>query len=575
MVTPSKLPDGYVVDIEGDFSYLFIGLRSDTGRAVGNVHATRGSGGIWRVKDSDADRGYGPLLYDVAMEMVNELDDKGLARDTDTTSGAAERVWEHYARRPDVERFPLDDVDRYGPDSALSFYYKKRGIPFLRELSKRGMLVSEDIDLSVDTTPPREASSRSKVAVRMGEILQSTGPGIISKGGGVQLTPKRFSMKKGFWVFTATGSKGEEYTVRLKAVRKGRTLDVKKLDLQVSCTCPYWQWQGPEHWGKSQGYLYGKPHGSASKPDLKDPTGDHWICKHVAAALKQAWTYSLEPLPRGKKGSFEIAGPLPSPERVASRFAGIKDLRPNERITVYHGTSLKDTPTLINGFDANKVVYRHYGGPRHAGLFVAPDANTAERFAHYGQVILEIEVKAKNLHGTDYSGNIGTEYEEETWRDKFPDSFRPYLSQTLTQSSEPQALLRGLVRPSQIKSVRYKPYKEQPKWYTRKQFLDLGLKYEQPYQQPVEIKDVGWDLSYPNYSLDEFIQAYASTLGMSEKRVREHLKDWMWERRTEDAVRENLENAGFGPTATRGFVKRMERAWGPAGSKNPHLRDAG
>ena len=175
---------------------------------------------------------------------------------------------------------------------------------------------------SASRVAARHRQARSKVAVRMSEILGGTSPKILGKAGTVELRPKMSRPKQGLWTFVASGSKGEEYTVRLKALRKGRTLDVQKLDLQVSCSCPFWQWQGPEHWGKTQGYLYGKPRGTAARPGVKDPSGANWVCKHVAAALELAKKYDLEPLPKGKRGSLEITvSPLPSPERVASRFA--------------------------------------------------------------------------------------------------------------------------------------------------------------------------------------------------------------------------------------------------------------
>jgi hypothetical protein len=88
-----------------------------------------------------------------------------------------------------------------------------------------------------------------------------------------------------------------------------------------------------------------------------------------------------------------LCGPVP---RVVAA-ADLKALKPNDWLTVYHGTSLSTVPQLINGFDATKVKYRNYGGPRHKGLFVAPDFKTARSFASYGPTVLEMVVRAKNL----------------------------------------------------------------------------------------------------------------------------------------------------------------------------------
>lgn len=54
----------------------------------------------------------------------------------------------------------------------------------------------------------------------------------------------------------------------------------------VSCDCMFWQWQGPEHWAKVEGYLLGEPKGTASKPVIKDPNGSRRACKHVAAVFR-------------------------------------------------------------------------------------------------------------------------------------------------------------------------------------------------------------------------------------------------------------------------------------------------
>ena len=171
-------------------------------------------------------------------------------------------------------------------------------------------------------------TGRARTAATLDEILSNKGPSVMSKAPGVQVSSLRFSPDSGLWVFKATGSKGEVYKIRIKGFRKGNTLALSKLQVKVSCTCPFWQWQGPEHWGKANKYLYGKPRGTAANPEAKDPKGQHWCCKHVAAALEKARGYSLSKKPRGKRGSadgWDFSGlpvPMPSPERVAQRHLG-------------------------------------------------------------------------------------------------------------------------------------------------------------------------------------------------------------------------------------------------------------
>ena len=60
------------------------------------------------VDHSEAKRGWGPLLYDVAMEWASQ-NGGGLTSDRGSVSQKAYRVWKHYLNsRPDVESAQLD-----------------------------------------------------------------------------------------------------------------------------------------------------------------------------------------------------------------------------------------------------------------------------------------------------------------------------------------------------------------------------------------------------------------------------------------------------------------------------------
>lgn len=162
-------------------------------------------------------------------------------------------------------------------------------------------------------------------------------------------------------------------------------------------------------------------------------------------------------------------------ERLSSNQVSLLSaLKPNTKVRVFHGTSKVYLPMMINGFDAaTQEMVRHYGSSRHKGLFVSVDLDVAERFSNYGELILDLEVKAKNLHATDYSGNIWSKKEDTQWKDKYPNSFRPGLSYLLTEPSvESQALLVGMVGPRQIKRICWKDnIKGKGKWYTRAELL--------------------------------------------------------------------------------------------------------
>jgi len=241
-------------------------------------------------------------------------------------------------------------------------------------------------------------------------------------------------------------------------------------------------------------------------------------------------------------------------------------LQPDNKVIVYHGTSLSRVSEFINGFDATRVVYRHYGGPKHAGVFVTPDVDVAARFADYGKIVLELRVRAKNLHGVDYSGNIGRKQDMQAWvkdglKKTYPRSFRPHLSDTMSQSVEPQGLLLGLVRPSQILRVRYKKHGQEPVWYSRQEFLALGLTTTgtQPYGQAKPVRDVAWDLSSPRYSFDEYLALVAGLLDVSEERARASVQRMLAYGR-EEQLRDMLNNYHMGPKAIDAFVRKAKRA---------------
>jgi len=244
--------------------------------------------------------------------------------------------------------------------------------------------------------------------------------------------------------------------------------------------------------------------------------------------------------------------------------ADFANLRPDDRLTLYHGTSLSESYHLLNGFDATTVKSRQYGGPKHRGLFVTPDIETARRFASYGPVILELVVRAKNLHGTDFSGVTGRENPraQQVWKAWFPNSFRPYLSETLSQRSEPQALLIGLVSPSQITRVWMGESEKgisEGRWYTREAFLNLGLQLtparQLPYGPKRDLRDLGIDTISTRLSYDQLLDAVAVLLGGYD---REDLKKTLarYAKRDEASLADLLVQVGFGDTAAKSYARR-------------------
>ena len=134
----------------------------------------------------------------------------------------------------------------------------------------------------------RTATNRQIVAAKMSEIIGGCSQKIHERATGLQVSRARIDPRNAVWLFDVQSATdpSKEYRVRLKALRKGNLRTLSKADVLVSCNCNFWQWQGPEHWAKAGGYLYGKPMGTASQPEIKDPEKQHAACKHVLATLK-------------------------------------------------------------------------------------------------------------------------------------------------------------------------------------------------------------------------------------------------------------------------------------------------
>jgi len=74
----------------------------------------------------------------------------------------------------------------------------------------------------------------------------------------------------------------DRYVVDIKFNKDGAP-SLAKLNVEVKCDCPFFIYNGPEHNAKSNGYLYGSPRGTATPPNVRDPSRQYYICKHIAA----------------------------------------------------------------------------------------------------------------------------------------------------------------------------------------------------------------------------------------------------------------------------------------------------
>jgi hypothetical protein len=105
--TDKKEKDFGKISITEDGNMLSVGYLKNESRS-GYVQAMKYKDNLWYVGLSKATKGYGPRLYDVAMEAVSE---KGgmLTSDRSMVSSDAQKVWAYYFKnRGDVKKTPLE-----------------------------------------------------------------------------------------------------------------------------------------------------------------------------------------------------------------------------------------------------------------------------------------------------------------------------------------------------------------------------------------------------------------------------------------------------------------------------------
>lgn len=137
-----------------------------------------------------------------------------------------------------------------------------------------------------------ETDDGIRVATKVDTIEEGLNPKFVERGRGCAVTLKRADISNMRWLFSVNCGNGPK-VVRLAATRSTRATKLKKMDLHLSCSCPAWRWLGPEHWSKEEQYLDGKPRGTASFPEIRDPEGQNRVCKHVAAVLTMIKPWQL------------------------------------------------------------------------------------------------------------------------------------------------------------------------------------------------------------------------------------------------------------------------------------------
>lgn len=131
-----------------------------------------------------------------------------------------------------------------------------------------------------------------RVAAKIQDLLDGTASPVHRRSEERTAVLRRAAPAQGIWTFDVYGGE-KPYRVRVKGLKRGRTKALDRMDVQVSCTCPFYRWQGPEHWATAEAYMYGRPQGTATFPRVRDPGRNHLVCKHAILALETALAYKI------------------------------------------------------------------------------------------------------------------------------------------------------------------------------------------------------------------------------------------------------------------------------------------
>lgn len=269
----------------------------------------------------------------------------------------------------------------------------------------------------------------------------------------------------------------------------------------------------------------------------------------------------VQPMGRLREAAYQTVGDLLAEAApVPATKEKITHLQPDDRLILYHGTNAQGFEEMKDGVDATKLHYRYYNAPRHRGLFVSPSFELARKFGHL--VILELALRAKNLHGTYYDGTIYTKKDDEHYQNVYPDSFRPSLAFTLLDyQAEPQALYVGMIRPSDILAV----------WVDGER---VGLREA---AERLGTALYGLDLASTTIPLDKFLAALKKHTGHTDAEAKKQgystyeemllaLLKQEYDRGGKKEVVDYLVTGGYGITmphrkAAEAIVDKMERYW--------------
>jgi hypothetical protein len=128
-------------------------------------------------------------------------------------------------------------------------------------------------------------STLIKVSMNLDQVLEGLDVKFKQRAQKCTVTLKRADIPNLRWIFSVDSGHGPK-AVKVRAIRsKKNVTKFSQMDLELACSCPAWQWWGPEFHAHGEKYLLNKARGTAATPDIRDPERDNRVCKHVAAVL--------------------------------------------------------------------------------------------------------------------------------------------------------------------------------------------------------------------------------------------------------------------------------------------------
>ena len=132
----------------------------------------------------------------------------------------------------------------------------------------------------------------TKQAYTLSEIVSGLSEVVVNKKQTVRVLEEKNPLPFDWDFEVTTGNDVYEVSIRALTDRSESSL-VREADLLISCSCPFWRWQGPEYHARENDYLFGPPRGSASLPEVRDPQNHHYVCKHVSKVLDLIESYEV------------------------------------------------------------------------------------------------------------------------------------------------------------------------------------------------------------------------------------------------------------------------------------------